>query len=255
MTQGRVMLVAGAAWMAVGCGSTTYADSIVVEADIEVEDLSLACNGGETDVIDEEAGERTASNVADDDVGCGAAGFARFPVLDPVDLEEELPDGVRDVEWSSVEVRLETLTTTLGGAALPFTDGVGWFGVVVTADPAAYDGAANPARTLASSMQGTFPAEGLLLGAMQLDPADGPLAEDLAGEIENRGAITLGDPEQVRQLLNTAWQNQEPVYALADAYVSGPHEQLPDTAATLRAEIRLVIDYEADVSINVLNAL
>ncbi|MEO0605739.1 MAG: hypothetical protein AAF211_30180 [Myxococcota bacterium] len=103
------------------CATQAVDDSLSVTVDLTVEDVDLSCTTNSSDLEDPDDKERQTGLVESQNLfargtgTCTALAYYRGSILNFDELEADLPEGVENPEWTSIEVEVNGLTIDFEG--------------------------------------------------------------------------------------------------------------------------------------------
>lgn len=259
----RLFAIAPLALSTVACTTEQAVDgSIRVTLDLTVQDVDLNCITNVTDDLDKKTNERvTGSVLAIRSGDCRLYAHYRAPVLNFDDLRDDLPDGVDEVIWTSVDVELERITPTVENVtALPVGTDF-WLGLAATSEDGidAFETFDDPNGKYNNDWAGLnvlratkASTTGTLLHVQDFDiPAALPLDDLVDSLITN--STTTTDPAVIADIFNDAFESgASDLYVIGGSYLAIPLDQLPKAPSDVSLEVEALISYQASAKVNLL---
>ncbi|MEM6926891.1 MAG: hypothetical protein AAF602_08195 [Myxococcota bacterium] len=258
------------------CGTQAVDDTLSVTVDLTVEDVDVSCTANSSDLEDPDDEERQTGLVAPENLfargtgTCTALAYYRGSILNFDELEAELPEGVDNPEWTSMEVVVNGLTIDFEGiSSLPIGTYFEFGALVGTEDDIprfesqSYgytndEAAGVTVARVAHADYNSGPRDRGTLYAGYTSP-DGfatpipvglvvDFAETAINEAEARGS-------DLTALFNDAYTNDaRDLYVFAGGGIVVDPAVLPADPSDLTFTLDMDINYEANVDVNFLRA-
>ncbi len=264
-----LLALAPLALLANACTTTqSVNDTIRTTVDLTVENVDVSCTDDVSEIVDEETMERISGSVDadvpfDGETYCVVFGYYRGPVLNFDELRNDLPEGVEEVTWSSVDVTIDELAVDVDNITELPTGGFFGLGLAATSEDRLLDFELLEPNDLGEN---GFVGRDMLgqvrlgtPGSLLLVESEAALAtplplDQLAQQVIDESAMP-GDATAVADVFNQAFANgAQDLYVLGGAYFATIQDTLPETPSDVTLTLDLSIGYEADARVDLLGA-